>query len=246
MNTYISGNKKRFYVEKYGTVTSTNDIIKEKAKAGAPEGTVVLAEAQTAGRGRRGKKFLSPLGGGIYMSILLRQKNDTISITTLAAVAVAKVIEKHTGRTSEIKWVNDIFQNGKKICGILTEGQRDATSGGLSYAILGIGINLKEPQGGFPEELRDIAGAAFKENEAFDRDAIVEDILNELFYGCQNHFEEYVKRSMIIGKAVTVLQNSKPLYNAKVLEVERDFSLKILLDDGNTAVIKSGEVSVKM
>ncbi len=237
-----------FFIETYGTVTSTNDIVKEKANNGAPERTVVIADAQTAGRGRMGRKFDSPDGSGLYMSILLRPEGaaaDALSITTRAAVAVAKAIEKHTGRSADIKWVNDIYQDGKKVCGILAEGVTDTTDGGIDYVVLGIGVNLKEPQGGFPETLRGIAGAIFRDGETFERDKIAEDILNGYFYGCGDVFEEYTKRDLLAGKTVAVLQNGEYLYTAKALGIDRKFGLMLRLADGTKTVLRSGEVSVR-
>lgn len=237
----------QYFIETYDCVTSTNDIVKEKAKAGAPAGTVVLASTQTAGRGRMGRRFASPMGSGLYMSVLLRPSGsaaDALTITTRAAVAVAKVIEKHTHRPAAIKWVNDVYQNGKKVCGILTEGQI-GEGGGMEYAVLGIGINLRAPDGGFPAELRDIAGAIFGADEAFDRDAIVYAILDEFFDGCADCYGEYTKRSMLTGKTVTVFRGGEPLYSAEVLGIDRDFSLRLCLQDGSKIALQSGEVSVK-
>ena len=105
-----------FKIQHFDTVTSTNDIIKDLAINGAPEGTVVIADAQTAGRGRMGRRFMSPSGTGLYMSVLLRPKlgaTAALLITTAAAVAVATAIEKHTKKDTYIKWVNDIYLNEK-------------------------------------------------------------------------------------------------------------------------------------
>ena len=129
-----------FQIERYGTVASTNDILREKARAGAPAGIVAVAERQTAGRGRMGRSFLSE-EGGLYMSLLLRPSGsaaDAMRITAQAAIAVALAIEKHTGEAAAIKWVNDIYQGGKKVCGILAEGQIGVD--GMDFIILGIGI----------------------------------------------------------------------------------------------------------
>ena len=237
----------QYFIEKYDCVGSTNDLVKQKAKAGAPAGTVVLASAQTAGRGRMGRQFASPAGSGLYMSVLLRPEGkaeDALTITTRAAVTAAKTGEKHTGRPAAIKWVNDVYQNGKKVCGILTEGQT-APDGSLAYAVLGIGVNLRAPEGGFPEALRDIAGALFAEDEAFDRDAIAVDILDAFFDGCEDCYDEYVKRSMLDGKTVTVLRGGEPICTAEVVGIDRDFALCIRLADGSETKLQTGEVSVK-
>ena len=236
----------QYYIEKYDCVASTNDLVKERAKSGAPAGLVAIADRQTAGRGRMGRSFYSD-GGGLYMSILLRPEGDAedaLSITTRAAVAVAKAIETHTGRATAIKWVNDIYQNERKVCGILAEGQAKP-DGGMEYAVLGIGVNLCEPHGGFPEELSKIAGAIFERGEAFDRDALAETILQNLFSDDADRYDAYAKRDMLRGKTVTVFRGGKPLYAAEVLGIDRDFSLRVRLADGSVAKLQSGEVSVK-
>ena len=145
-----------YYPQVFPVLPSTNDTVKALAAEGAPEGVVVLAEAQTAGKGRMRRQFFSPDGTGIYMSILLRPKlaaEDALFITTAAAAAVADAIEAATGENAGIKWVNDVYLRGLKVCGILTEGALGLEEGNLEYAVLGIGINAIAPQNGFPEEI---------------------------------------------------------------------------------------------
>lgn len=238
---------KKYRIEQYGIVTSTNDIAREKALAGAPEGTVILAHGQTAGRGRRGRQFVSPAGCGLYMSILLRPgtEENPLSITVRAAVAVARTIEIHTGRSAQIKWVNDIFQNGKKVCGILTEGKIDPDTHQLAYAILGIGINLLEPPGGYPAQLQQIAGAVFGDKETFDRMQIAEDIVQNYFDTSMDIYGEYTQRSLLTGRDVTVWQGSIPLFPATVLGIAPDFRLRVRHEDGREELLQTGEISVK-
>jgi BirA family biotin operon repressor/biotin-[acetyl-CoA-carboxylase] ligase len=153
---YLEEAASNFHIEMYKTVDSTNNKLKELARQGAPEGTVVIAKEQTHGKGRMNRSFHSPAETGIYMSILLRPKfstADAILITTAAAVAVAQAVEAVAGREAKIKWVNDVFCDGKKICGILTEASVDIESGSLEYAILGIGINVIAPQNGFLDDI---------------------------------------------------------------------------------------------
>ena len=155
---------KGFTVKDYATVTSTNDIVKNAARAGAEEGFTVTARCQTAGRGRMGRSFFSPDGTGLYISILLRptfHPKDALMITTAAAVATARALEAAGSRNIGIKWVNDLLINGKKIAGILTESSLSMGADSLDFAVLGIGINLLSPSNGFPEEIKDIAGAVF-------------------------------------------------------------------------------------
>lgn len=152
------------YLQVQTEVTSTNTLLKVQAEQGAPEGTVLIAESQTAGKGRLGRHFTSPPGTGIYFSLLLRPRctaEKSLFITTTAAVAVCEAIEQVTGLNPQIKWVNDVYLNEKKVCGILTEASVDFENGGLNWAVLGIGINIAVPEEGFPEEIRSIAGAIF-------------------------------------------------------------------------------------
>ena len=158
------------YLQVQTEVTSTNTLLKAQAEQGAPEGTVLIAESQTAGKGRLGRHFTSPPGTGIYFSLLLRPHctaEKSLFITTTAAVAVCEAIEQVTGLNPQIKWVNDIYLNEKKVCGILTEASVDFENGGLNWAVLGIGINIAVPKEGFPEEIRSIAGAPWRCAAAF-------------------------------------------------------------------------------
>ena len=136
------------------------------------------AGMQTQGRGRLGRSFFSPSDSGLYMSILLRPDMaaaDAVKITTAAAVSVALAVEKVSDQKPDIKWVNDIYINGRKICGILTEASFSMESGGLDCAVLGIGVNTYEPEGGFPEAIRDIAGPIFHERKSDMRNRIAAD-----------------------------------------------------------------------
>ena len=146
-------------------VSSTNTLLRQRAEAGEPEGLALVAAAQTAGRGRRDHTFFSPPDTGLYLSFLVRPQlsaKDALLLTTCAAAAVALAIEDCAGVPAEIKWVNDVFCRGKKVCGILTEGALDLETGGLQYAIVGIGVNCFPPEGGFPEDLPE-AGSVFAE-----------------------------------------------------------------------------------
>jgi Biotin/lipoate A/B protein ligase family. len=132
------------------------------ASKGACEGTVIIASEQTQGRGRMGRTFFSPPSTGLYMSVILRPQlslEDSLLITTGTAVAVAKAIETLTQKGVQIKWVNDLFMDGKKVCGILTEASLNVENGGLDYAVVGIGINVCTKD--FPNDLKDLAGSIF-------------------------------------------------------------------------------------
>lgn len=240
-------------IQVYNRVGSTNTLLKAWAEDGCPEGTVAVAEEQTAGRGRRGRSFYSPPGSGLYLSILLRPRESAeaaLPITTAAAVAAAEAIEALSGRETQIKWVNDVLLDGKKVCGILTEASLDVESGGLNYAIVGVGINALPPVGGFPEELREIAASVF---ERFDRPdlrcRLAAALLDRFFHhyrtlNSDECFAAYQRRCLVLGRRVTVLRGGTAVADAEVLSLERDYSLRVRYDDGTEELLNSGEVSV--
>lgn len=151
------------------SLDSTNAEALRRAVDGAPEGTVIVAEEQTAGRGRRGRSFFSPAGTGIYLSILVRPAlaaERAHLLTCSAAVAVAEAIEACAGVDASIKWVNDVYCRGKKVAGILTEGSFDLEGGVLQHAVVGIGVNVRPPHAGFPAEIAERAGAVLPARDA--------------------------------------------------------------------------------
>lgn len=241
-----------FEIHNFDSVTSTNDLAAEYAKKGAKEGTVIISDSQTNGRGRMGRQFVSKGRCGIYMSIVLRpafSAENSLLITTAAAVAVAKAVEKHTGKQAKIKWVNDIYLNDRKVCGILTEG-RAAKDGCLEYAILGIGVNLCEPVGGFDKSIENIAGALFCAGDSYDRDAIIRDVLENFAAYYENlsekpHFCEYASRNMLIGKKVDILRAGERIGEGIACGIAEDFSLCIVTRNGEER-LSTGEVSVKV
>lgn len=240
-------------VHVYSSTASTNTLLKAWAEDGCAEGTTAVAEEQTAGRGRRGRGFFSPRGTGLYMSILLRPQakaEAALAITTAAAVAAAEAIESLSGEAAQIKWVNDIFMRGKKVCGILTEASLDVESGGLRYAIVGIGINVLRPSGGFPDEIQEVAGAVFDDCVLPDlRCRLAAELLDRFFVhyhalGSEACFEAYRKRCFVLGRRITVLSGGIAVDEGQVLDLERDYSLRIRCDDGTEKLLNSGEVSV--
>ena len=237
------------------SVSSTNTVLKEKASQGALHGTVLIAEEQTLGRGRMGKKFYSPSGTGIYLSILLRPDipaDESLFLTTSAAVATARAIEDVSDKKAEIKWVNDIYIRGKKVCGILTEASFNIESGKLDYAIVGIGINVCFPAEGFPPDIDNIATAIFdKSSDSINkRSLLIANLLN-YFMEYYNDFEskkyvdEYIRRSMIIGKEITVLNGAQSA-DAIAVEIDNACRLKVKFNDGTEKWLNSGEVSIKV
>ncbi len=235
-------------------VTSTNDLVKKAALDGEKEGLVIISSNQTKGRGRMGRNFFSPLDKGIYFSILLRPNlspEDSLLITTCLAVCVADSIEKNSGRETKIKWVNDINISSKKCCGILTEGAMDIESGRLSYAVAGIGINLFEPDGGFPDELKDKACAVYPYGKAKGSEAenIVSDIVDEFFdyypdLTKKEFLKKYRDKSDVIGEDIFVIRDSSKR-KAKATGIGDDFSLFVRYEDGTEEKLRSGEISIR-
>lgn len=234
-------------------VDSTNTYLKRlAAEAGAEEGTVVVASRQTGGRGRMGKSFFSPDDTGLYMSILLKpdiQASEAVSITAAAAVAVARAIEELTDIAAQIKWVNDIYISGRKVCGILTEASFNSGSKKPDYAVLGIGVNIFPPEGGFPQDIAGKAGFVFPCRKAGAKENLMEAILQEFNILYKNiedktFTEEYRSRSCVIGKDVTVVCGNHS-YPATVLDITSDCKLKTALPDGSVQYLSSGEIFIK-
>lgn len=252
---YLTGSALDLRLEVFKSLSSTNHTAKELASDGEAEGKVILSEEQTAGRGRAGKSFFSPSGTGLYMSILLRPKMpaaESSLLTTAAAVAVARAIERVSGRQAQIKWVNDVFVEGKKVCGILTEAALSVESGGLDYAVVGIGINIFEPFGGFPPELSEIITSVLTQNgkNGDIRSRIAAEVLSE-FMGFYDELDkkrfllEYKRRSFILGKEIMVITGSESR-RALALELDDDCRLKVRYEDEREEYLSSGEISVKI
>ncbi|MBO4449274.1 MAG: biotin--[acetyl-CoA-carboxylase] ligase [Clostridiales bacterium] len=242
-------------------VDSTNNYCKDLARKGAVEGTVVISDSQTGGKGRRGRSFLSPPGCGIYMSYLLRPKTgiEKISeITCWTAVAVCEAIKEAYGLESGIKWVNDVLMNRMKICGILTEASIEAESGAIDSCIIGIGINVNEKRSDFPAELSEVASSISIENggKTFMRSdlaAILIRRLDELASGWPDSHADYLEayRRLCITpgnqiEAFTTISGDSEGKTGEALSIGDDFSLEVRFD-GNTDTesLKSGEVSVR-
>ncbi|MBR2860387.1 MAG: biotin--[Clostridia bacterium] len=229
----------------FDEIDSTNTFLKSVANEN-PDFTVTIANKQTAGRGRMGRSFHSPENNGIYLSILLKPQlapDKALSITTMAAVAVAKTVEKFTQEKAYIKWVNDVFFHGKKVCGILTEASASSKDR-LDYAVLGIGINLYESEQGFPEELKDIAGAIFSKSAGIRQEFIIELInaFNEI-YSLGEYVEEYASRSILTGKDIVFIKDGEEL-SGRVLGIDADCGLLVSVN-GKTQKLNCGEATIK-
>lgn len=240
-------NGAKIYV--YKTIGSTNTEARRMADCGAEHGTLIISEEQTEGRGRRGKSFFSPSGTGIYMSIVLRPDKNMSEpqlITVAAAVTVCEALEKLCGCEPKIKWVNDIFLEGKKICGILTEAVMDMESGGLDCIVVGVGINCSTAAGEFPVELQGIAGSVGM--KGVSRSALTAEIykgIMERFDSLKNPslMEEYRSRSMMPGKNISFVMDGEAC-KAKAIGINDDGNLIVQFSDGSQKVLRGGEVSI--
>ncbi len=233
-------------------LVSTNTTAKQLAAQGAPHGTLVVADSQTGGRGRRGRSFSSPPGTGLYLSMVVRSRlpmESAVLVTSAAAVAVCRAMEKTAGKQLSIKWVNDLFLDGRKCCGILTEASADMETGGVDYLVVGIGLNCFEPQEGWPEELRGIAGSVFRQGETADRCRIAAAIADELLALCETlpdtaFMEEYRARNFVPGREIFIVQNGtrRP---ATAKSITDDGHLLVTLPDGTQEELSTGEVSIR-
>lgn len=236
----------------YKTTDSTNIRLKELAASGAPEGTVVISGEQTAGRGRLGRNFFSPSDSGLYMSILLRphmSASEAVRITTAAAAATAESVEALSGCETGIKWVNDIYISGKKICGILTEASFGLEYGRLEYAVSGIGINVYEPDGGFSEEIKDIAGAVFYGRKSDMRNRLAAEVIGRFMKYYREieqntYLESYRKRLLWRGERINVISPSGTV-PAVLTDVDDECRLIVKYEDGREGVVSTGEISIR-
>ena len=230
---------KRCGVQVLSSVDSTNLLMKTLArenKISAPY--LITAHTQTAGRGRLGRTFVSPKGTGLYMSLLVSPPpgTDPGKLTILAAVSVCKAIEEMTSLRPKIKWVNDLFVKGRKVCGILAEGAGNR-------AVIGIGVNLKTPPGGFPPE----AGIAGALDTPIDREKLCARIAAHFLAGMENLqspaiLDFYRSRMPLMGRDISYTENGQQK-NARVTGVSEDGGLMIE-KDGKESVLRTGEVTL--
>ncbi len=233
----------------FDTLPSTNDTAKDLGLEGAKENTIVIAGAQTAGRGRMGRQFFSPDNSGIYMSILLRPRfsaEDSRLLTPAAAVAVAEAIDSVCKTDCKIKWVNDIYLSDKKVCGILTENTFEK---GSFFSVVGIGINVFKPTGGFPDEIRDIADFILESGTKEIRSRLIAEVIDRFNYYYNllpdtAFLRLYREKSNLIGKEITYIKNGEEI-TATVLDIDDNAALIVDLGD-KTDSLFTGEVSVKI
>ena len=231
----------------FETIDSTNNYAKVLASQNAPHGTTVIANHQSAGRGRQGHSFYSPKNTGLYFSIGLRPENtEHLSrITPAAAVAAVKAIEETCGIRPGIKWVNDLFLQKKKIAGILSEAISDFETGRISAIIIGIGINCRPMT--FPDELTEIADSL--NQKMLSRNALAASLRKNLLY-YTDHLEDpglmdlYRRDSLILDKELLYTQNNET-FHAHVKGINDEGNLILIKPDGSEELLSSGEISVR-
>lgn len=225
---------------------STNNYAK-RISGEIKDDCLIIAKKQTAGRGRTGRKFFSP-EGGIYMSLLLHPcfpDGKTERITLMAAVAVSRALEAVFAVKPKIKWVNDIFLGGKKVCGILSEGVYNPEKGGFDYAVLGVGVNLSLPEGGFPEEIKKIAGAVCETADLKQRQMFIDRFVSEFFDIYENgadYMSEYKSRSFVLGKQIEYIKDGVK-NKAVAVDITADGEL-VVKENGKVYSLRSGEVKI--
>ena len=244
--------KDRLFV--YPELDSTNNRLKLLASQGAPQGTVLIADRQTGGRGRMGRTFLSPAGMGVYLSILLRPAcapTELMHLTCAAAAAMCRAVEASTGIAPGIKWTNDLVWGKQKLAGILTEMGLSA-GGNVDWAIIGIGVNCCQKEADFAPEIRDRAcSLAMASGQEIDRSrvaAAMMDALYEmnstLFTGKEDMLRYYRSRCVTLGKEVSIVKGEE-VRHAKALDVDGEGALVVRFPDGHTEAVSAGEVSVR-
>ena len=234
-------NDKTAEVLVFDTVGSTNDVAKELCKNGRQH--LVVANAQTNGRGRQGKSFFSPEGSGLYFSLTVNTDSPDFSftgVTCAAAVACTRAIESLTDLQPEIKWVNDIYVDNKKVCGILVQAVTE--NGRITRLVIGVGINISTAE--FPEDIREIAGSL---NQKIDRSiltaAIVNNILELLSEEPCRYIGEYKAKSNVLGKEIIYIKDGITHYAAAV---DIDSTGGLVVQEGNDRItLTSGEISLR-
>ena len=237
----------------YDKLESSNRTAKTLALEGMPHGTMVLTSQQTAGRGRLGRRFESPAGKGIYLSLVLRPglpMTEAQAVTVSAAVAVCRAVKRLCGLDLGIKWVNDLYYNGKKVCGILTEMSTELEC--INYIVTGIGINVANHE--FPEEIRDVATSLYLETGKEVRRSQLIAAIMRAYEGYYDKFMEnqnmkslmdvYNSRLANCGTQVRVLSPGNE-YTGMALGIDEMGELLVRTEDGKVCKVISGEVSVR-
>lgn len=239
----------------YDSIGSTNTEAKRLAAAGAPHGTVLIADHQTGGRGRRGRSFHSPAGTGIYMSLILRPRcapAELMHLTCAAAVAMCDAVEQAAAVRPGIKWTNDLVWGKRKIAGILTELGFD-NRGTVDYAVIGIGINCNQQESDFPEEIRHVAGSlASVTGNTVNRAALAAAMTDALYRmdqilltGKDGILSQYRADCVTLGRDVSVVRADSIVRHGRAVDIDSDGGLVVDFFDAGRETVASGEVSIR-
>ncbi len=237
------------------SVDSTNNYLKTLAAQGAQEGSVVIADMQTGGRGRRGRGFHSPAGMGVYLSALLRPKcppTELMHLTCAVAEAMCSAVEDAAGFRPRIKWTNDLVSENKKLAGILTELSVEAESGETQYAVIGVGINCCQKADDFPAPIRDVAASlSMVTGKPIDRNVLAAAMIRALYAMHTSLLTDkdaimraYRRDCITIGADVSIVRASETRY-AHAFGVDDSGALLVRFADGSEEAVNSGEVSVR-
>ena len=241
-------------IQFFDTITSTNDVLKQLALQGAPEGTTLVADCQTGGRGRMGRTFLSPSGVGIYLSVLLHpncKPTELMHLTCASASAACSAIEQAAGFRPGAKWTNDIVYNKRKLAGILTELglNQDGTT---AYAIIGIGFNCNQQLRDFPDAIQDVAGSLkMVTGEETDRALLAAKMIEALYQMNRELLSDragilarYRQDCITLGQEISLVRGDE-IRHGKALDVDDNGALVVRYEDGTIEAVNSGEVSVR-
>ncbi len=253
LETKFIGQDSRMVYE--DSTDSTNELAKRLAYHGAENGTVVIAEKQTGGKGRLERKFFSPPGTGIYFSLILRPNcnpKDAAKFTLLAAAAVAESMKKFNLR-AEIKWPNDILYDGRKIVGILTE--MSASIEQVNYIVVGVGINVNERRENFPADLQKVAASLAEMNggKNLNRADFFRTVLEEFerlyIFAETENFDEVFKiwraYNITLGKQIKIIAaDSGETFTGIAVDINENGALVVDTEDGRR-VVYAGDVSIR-
>lgn len=241
-------------IQFFDAITSTNDVLKQLALQGAPEGTTLVADCQTGGRGRMGRTFLSPSGVGIYLSVLLRpncKPTELMHLTCASASAACSAIEQAAGFRPGAKWTNDIVYNKRKLAGILTELglNQDGTT---AYAIIGIGFNCNQQLRDFPDTIQDVAGSLkMVTGKETDRALLAAKMIEALYQMNRELLSDragilarYRQDCITLGQEISLVRGDE-IRHGKALDVDENGALVVRYEDDTIEAVNSGEVSIR-
>ena len=232
----------------YDSIDSTSTEARRLIAAGEiGDAALVTANSQTAGRGRQGRSFFSPADTGLYMTLAIRTAADfadAVSLTTMASVAAVRAIKRLTPLEPQIKWVNDIYIGGKKVCGILTEAV-GAFGSGEVYILIGVGVNISTAD--FPSEIENVAASL---GQPLSRNALAAELTAELMSFAENladksYIDEYRAHSLVIGRDITYTRAGE-ITAARAVGIDENGGLEVEHADGSRDTLRSGEISVRL